>query len=424
MKKLLALSVAAAALFAGGYKIPEQSLKGIALSAANVANASGADAAYYNPANIAFNKDKNFFELTSTFIHLNKVKFKNSNGDVYYSRKEDFALPQFHFASRDINGWRFGFSITYPAGLSKRWDDAIPEAGAKEFTLKTIEFNPVIAKRINNNFAAAIGVRFVKSDGIANILGLKNNGDGTYTPLYSEYLNGDSIDRGWNVAFSYQNDKRDLKVAATFRSKINLTLSGNSSGYYLSDLLLAVNPNLPLKAHSYYVFNTPGKVTVPLPASLNLAIAKTFGKTTVEFTFDRTYWSSYKKLDFDFSDPFVNALFGNPIPKNWKDANTYRIGITHKCSDRLTAMLGYAYDETPVPDSTIDFSLPDSDKNIFSGGITYKLDKNLKIGVSALYTRQKSRNAKVYDRISGQYISGEFSKGGAYLFAFGLKYSY
>ncbi|WP_457564669.1 OmpP1/FadL family transporter [Caminibacter sp.] len=420
MKKTLVLSIAAISLFASGYKVPEQSLNAIALSGAYVANSNGADAAYFNPANMAFNEDKNFFELTSTFIHLNKVKFKNTNGEVYYSRKEDFVVPQFHFSSRNINGWRLGFSITYPAGLSKRWDDTIPEAGAKEFTLKTIEFNPVIAKKINNNFAIGFGIRFVKSDGIANILGLKNAGGGNYLAMYSEYLNGSSVDRGWNAAISYQNDNRDLKIAATYRSKINLTLSGNSSGFYNKYLITGNAADV-----AYVIpFNTKGKVSVPLPAVLNLAVAKTFNNTTVEFVFDRTYWSSYKKLDFDFSDPIVNALFGSPIPKNWKDSNTYRIGLTHKCNEKLTAMVGYAYDETPVPDSTIDFSLPDSDKHIFSAGFKYKLDKNLTFGLSALITKQKKRKASIYDKLSGSYTTGEFQKGGAYLVAFGFNYSY
>ena len=422
MKKSILLSLTATLLLANGYKIPEQSLFGIALSSANIANSNSADSAYYNPANMSFLKDKNYFELTSLFIHLNKVKFKNQNGEIYYSRKEDFALPLFHFVSKDINGFRFGFSITYPAGLSKRWDDVVPEAGAKEFTLKTVEFNPSISKKINNNFSIAFGVRFVKSEGVANVLGLKQNSDGSVTPLYSQYLNGTSFDKGWNVALAYKN--KDIKIATTYRSKINLSLSGKSSGYYLTNLVLAKNPSLPLPANSYISFNTSGKVTVPIPAVFDLAVAKTFNKTTIEVVFERTYWSKYKKLDFDFKDKIVDAIFGNPKPKKWKDENTYRIGITHKCSNKLTAMVGYAYDKTPVPDSTIDFSLPDSDKHIFSAGIKYKLDDRMSIGIAGLYTKQKSRNAKIYDPVSNSYTIGKFEKGGAYLIGIGLNYSY
>jgi len=428
MKKILFLSLSVASvLLANGYKIPEQSLSGMALSAANVANAKGADASYYNPANMVFNRNKNSFELLMTYIHLPKVKFENKDSaEVYYSREENFLIPQFHFASKDYKGWRFGFSITTPAGLSKRWDNVIPQSGAKEFTLKTVEFNPTVAKKINDNFAFGLGIRTIKSEGIANGLGSIKNPDGSITPFYSEYLNGTSTDYGWNAALSYKNEDKNIKAAVTYRSKIDISLSGDASGYY-SKMLATKNPK---DINTFIPFLTAGKVTIPIPAALNIAVAKTFDKTTIEFVFERTYWSSYNNLDFDFTDPTVNAIFGSPIPKNWKDVNTYRIGITHICNEKITAMLGYAYDETPVPDSTIDFSLPDSDKHIFSGGFKYKMDDRMSLGFSILYTKQKSRNASIKDRFTSKllnseiYTNGEFKDGGALLMAFGMDYSF
>ena len=249
-------------------------------------------------------------------------------------------------------------------------------------------------------------------------MGLKSNGDGTYTALYSEYLNGTSFDKGWNAAISYRLN--NSKFAITYRSKVNLSLLGDASGYYNKYLLT----NNPSDISKVIVFNTKGRVTVPIPAVLNIALAQTFNKTTVEFVLDRTYWSSYKNLDFDFNNAYVNAIFGTAKPKNWKDVNSYRFGITHKCTDKLTAMLGYTYDKTPVPDSTIDFSLPDSNKHIFSGGIKYRYDKRMKFGISALYAKQKSRTAKIYDPVSKTYTNGKFEKGGAFLMAFGMDYSF
>ncbi|AZV46955.1 hypothetical protein C3L23_06620 [Nautilia sp. PV-1] len=398
MKKILALSlITSSLLLANGYKIPEQSLNGMALSAANVANAHGADAAYYNPANMVFNPDKNSYEFLMSYIYLPSVKFENSDGSVYNSRKETFLVPQFHFVSKDMGGWRWGVSLTTPAGLSKRWDDPIPQAGAKEFTLKTYELNPSIAIQLNNNAALAFGLRAVKSEGIAN---------GTVPGTYSFYLDGTSTDYGWNVAYSLQNDKRDTKFAITYRSKVDLTLKGNANGYL-----------------GTYLFNTEGRATLPIPAALNVAFAKTFNKTTVEFVFERTFWSRYKELNFDFNDPVVeNSFLGQPKPKYWKNANTYRIGITHQCTEKLTAMLGYSYDNTPIPDSTVDFSLPDSDKNIFSGGLKYKVDDRMSLGFSALYAKQKSRHVTANAALGRP--EGTFSDGGALLMAFGMDYSF
>jgi len=402
MKKFLALSISISFLLANGYKIPEQSTNAIALSSANIANVNSADTAYYNPANMPFLKNKNYFEFLSTYIYLPKVKFDDkTNNKTYYSKEEQFLIPQFHFVSKDYNGYRFGLSFIEPAGLSKRWNDVIPQEQAKEFTLKTFELNPSIAKKITDNLSIAFGVRIVRSKGIAKAL--INN-------YYSYDMNGMSTDLGWNAAIAYH--KNTNKFAITYRSKVHLTLRGYAKGY------------LTLPNGNIYPYNTAAKTSVPIPATLDIAYAKTLNNTTIEVVFERTYWSEYKELDFNFNDPIVESVFGKPHPKNWKDVNTYRIGITHKCTNKLTAMAGFTYDKTPVPDSTLDFALPDSDKYIYSGGLKYKINKNLTLNLSGLYAHQKSRDGRVYDLIAQQYTYGTFSKGGAYLLAIGLDYTY
>ena len=78
MKKIVLLSVLASSLtFGSAYKLPEQSLDGTALSAANVASCDGADCAYYNSANIAFlDPNKSYIEAGLTYIHLPSIEFK------------------------------------------------------------------------------------------------------------------------------------------------------------------------------------------------------------------------------------------------------------------------------------------------------------------------------------------------------------
>ncbi|WP_407927409.1 OmpP1/FadL family transporter [Helicobacter vulpis] len=64
---------------ANGFKISEQSLNGTALNSAYIAGARGADASYYNPANMGFNNDwgenESEFEITSTVINIPAFKF-------------------------------------------------------------------------------------------------------------------------------------------------------------------------------------------------------------------------------------------------------------------------------------------------------------------------------------------------------------
>ncbi|WP_231563870.1 hypothetical protein [Sulfurospirillum cavolei] len=92
------LSLCAASLLASGYRIPEQSLNSVSLSAAYVASANGADASYYNPANMAFMAQGAYSEVALTYINLPQVNYDaastisgNADGD---SKEENFLMPK------------------------------------------------------------------------------------------------------------------------------------------------------------------------------------------------------------------------------------------------------------------------------------------------------------------------------------------
>ena len=318
------LSLSAATLLASGYRIPEQSLNSVALSAAYVAGANGADASYYNPANMSFMENGAYTEASLTYINLPKVNYSDTQSSTLSgnSKEEQFLMPNLHYVSPMMGNWRYGLSITAPAGLSKRWDEAFPRASSEEFTLKVIEVNPTASYLINEQFSLGFGLRGVYSEGV-----IRYRGTG-----YQNKMEADSIDFGYNLAMSYKPVK-DLTLAATYRSKVNLTVDGDAE-----TTLGGISRNGGVSTH------------IPLPASLALAAAYTIDKTTAEFVFERTYWSSYDSLDFQFDNAIVeSSSLGAKKLKNWKDVNAYRIGISHQYSDALKLMAGFAIDKSPAP---------------------------------------------------------------------------
>jgi long-chain fatty acid transport protein len=411
VKVVTLLSLSAATLLASGYRIPEQSLNSVALSAAYIAGANGADASYYNPANMSFMENGAFTEVAMTYINLPKVKYTDAqsstlNGD---SKEEQFLMPNLHYVSPMVGNWRYGLSITAPAGLSKRWDEAFQKASSEEFTLKVIEVNPTASYLVNDQFSLGFGVRGVYTDGVVK---------SDYTAAgVSRDLTGDSIDFGYNLALSYKPIK-DLTLAATYRSKVDLTVEGDAT---------LVHPVLTMLGGSYV---GGASVTIPLPASLALAAAYTMDKTTVEFVYERTYWSSYKNLDFNYdttlstfggtSSPY--AAFDAPRPKNWKDSNAYRIGLSHQCTDNLKMMLGFAIDKSPAPDNTLGFELPDSDAKLYSIGFEYKVTQNLKMGLAYLYDDKEDRT--ITSRANSTAPYGTFSDSAAHLVTASFKYKF
>lgn len=396
-------------LMAGGYKIPENSINSTALSAAYVANAHGADAAYFNPASMVFNEDGASFEADLTYIHLSSIDYTDMNGSYPSdsSAKENFYIPSFHYVSPSMGNYRFGLSVVTPAGLSKRWS-VTGKAASEEFTLKTIEVNPSVAYKLNDQFSAAVGARMVYTNG---------NVRSNYAPLggtIARDLGGSSYDFGYNLALHYKPTD-DLALALTYRSNIDLTVKGQAQLNYLGLL-----------------FDGDAKVSVPVPAALNLAAAYTFNdRTTVELVYEKTYWSAYKELDFDYDDtihPTLNAVFGAPLTKDWSDSDTYRIGVTHKLNNTWTLMAGFAIDKTPVPKEYAGFELPDSDAKLYSIGARYQYSDNMNIGFGLLYDSKETLRIKPSDNNTGSptnsYNNAKFEDASAVLLTVGMQYKF
>jgi long-chain fatty acid transport protein len=396
MKRLSLLSVVVAcSLYGGGYKIPEVSTNGAALSAANVACSHGADAAYYNPANMVFMDDKNEIEVDTMYIGLDDVHFQGSGsmaGVNINAESESFIIPSLHFVSAKLGSARVGLSMIVPGGLTKRWKSNPAIRSAEEFSLETLEINPTVAIPLSDNLAVAFGFRMIHSAGIVK---------SSY--VVSRDMEGESWDFGYNFALSYKPTK-SLSMALTYRSKISLDEAGNAKLYSGNNL----------------TYDGGATVSVPLPALLNVALAYTFEtKTTVEFVYERNFWSAYKTLDFNYAGNIGNLTpyFDDPIKKAWKDVSAYRLGITQEL-DKLTLMGGVVIDNSPVPDETLSFELPDSDSVSVSLGARYQVTDSINLGMSALYSMRESRS------VVNDNITGEFSNSDVLIISAGLGYKF
>jgi long-chain fatty acid transport protein len=400
--KGLALSAAASSLaVAGGYKIPEQSINSTALGAAYVAHTMGADTAYYNPANMAFMEDKRYVEGGVTLAHLPSNEYTLIDPYSGESKVEDLPIPYLHYVSRPMDDFRWGVSLTVPGGLTKRWEAQPQKSFAEEFTLKVIELNPSLAYKIADNFSIGGGVRVIYSEGV-----VKSSGE------VSRDMEGDTVEFGYNLAVTYQPTS-DITLAATYRSNIDLEEEGNAKLYSGETL----------------AYNGDASVTVPLPAALNLAMAKTWQERfTLEFVYERTFWSEYEALDFEYGGADIGGLtpyFDAPIPKRWKDTDTFRVGATVKMDNRITAMFGFAIDETPAPLETLGFELPDSDARIFSMGFRYQQNEQLSWGAAFLYDSKEPISMPAGINENPLLANGgSFHEGGAFLTTVGIAYEY
>ena len=408
IKGLTLSAVASSVVMAGGYKIPEQSLNSMALGGAYVAHTTGADTAYFNPANMVFLGEKQYVEGALTLATLPPIDYYG----VAESKRENIVIPSFHYVSAPMGDFRWGVSMTAPAGLTKRWDAQPGKAYSEEFTLKVIELNPSIAYKVSENFSVGAGLRMVYSEGV-----VKSDASGLPIPGVPAGLEpqrdmeGDTIEFGYNLAMTYKPTS-DINLAMTYRSKVDLDEEGTAklSGFGQS-------------------YDGSATVSVPLPAAFNVSVSKTWENTfTLELNYERTYWSAYKTLDFGYNKNiggFLGKSFDDPVDKNWKDTNTFRIGATIVV-DKMTMMMGFALDETPVPDETISFELPDSDAKVFSLGFRYQQTESLSWGAAFLYDSKEPRSVGrgIADNAVIKANGASFSGGGAFLTTVGMAYEF
>ena len=422
MKKKIAITaltvlLAAATAHGSGYRIPEQSANSIALAGAYVAHTMGPDTAYFNPAAMSWQEDAWQVDASLSYVNLKSIKYDDHTNPAKDggSKTENFFPPLLHVVSKDLNNFRVGFSLAYPAGLSKQWDAGFPKCSTEEFTLKVIEANPTIAYKLCEHMSIAAGLRMLYADGT-----VKSYATYPYMAAgtsLSRDMDGQTTEFGYNLALSLR-PMENWNIGVTYRSKVNLNLSS-------SDVRLNYTAG-GVTAASY---NGHGEVSVPVPAVVTVGTSYTIDDTTVEISWDRTFWSKYDHLDFEYSQNFSDSShpyhavfykFDDPVEKNWRNSDCYRIGLTHKCTDRFTAMLGYAIDSNPVPREHIGFEMPDSDAKIYAIGGRYQYSDNLSIGVSYFYCDKESRHATN----TASSIDGEFSEAGAHVANVGFVYKF
>ena len=208
-------------IYANGFKIQEQSLNATALSSAYIAGARGADASYYNPANMGFSNDwgenKSEFELATSLINIPGFNFDvaTTNQGLYSKTTLEFtdsmkgviqgvdkilpglklgdlmkpiilehstpdsqivtggtgdtalAVPKMFYKSRTMHGVTFGGSFVASSGLAMQWAGKGGEF-LQDVFIMMVEASPSVSWTINDRLSFGFGYRVMYAMGSFN----------------------------------------------------------------------------------------------------------------------------------------------------------------------------------------------------------------------------------------------------------------
>ena len=341
---------------AGGIAIHEQSASGQGMSFAGGGTSSmGLSAMFWNPAAVTQTSGMDMethlsLFFPSTEIHTNAVgPLSGSSGNI-----GEFAyIPTSYFAYKINPNWYVGLSITAPYGSGTHPNT--PWAGSiytNEARLKTIDFNPVIGYKFNEQLSIAAGPRILWAF----------NGKFNREPLLpfsaatAGYNSLSDVAWGWSAGLTYK-PLPGTEIALGYRSRVNLTLEGD----------FFVPPPIPVAGK----YSVSGGATTP--DQVNLGIKQRIDdRWTALASVEWTNWSVLQNIVFSGVPPIPGA---NTITFNYRDGWFFAAGLEYKYSAQTTLRGGIAYEISPVTDRVRDVSIPDDNRWWFSLGATHQIDR-------------------------------------------------
>ena len=350
-----------------GFALVQQGTAAMAQGNAFVAEADDPSAIYYNPAGL--NQMKRPQVYLGTFLNYPDREFHGSNGVYSVTRPRLYESGSFYLVYPTNDRVALGLGYFTPFGLGTDW----PASWAGRYIttysrLKTYNVNPVLSLKLTKNLSIAGGVNFLWSD-----VRLRRNTPLIPQPLIDgkSDLSGSGNGIGANFGLLYE-PLQGVKFGLSYRTQIFVHHTGQ-----LQLSLPAFVRGVPR--------SIDGSADLTFPPSLTFGVSvNRFTPFTFDIDATWTGWSTYDGLELKLSKGIpVSGIPANSIlfEKKWHDAWALRFGANWQVKDNMKIRAGYTFDMTPVPNSTFEPQVSDSNRHIFAVGSDLKI-RRLTLGIA------------------------------------------
>jgi len=424
-------------LFASGFALFEHSTKGMGMGGAFVARADDATAVYYNPAGITQLEKFNWSVGVTPIQPV--VNVSDMSGNAWDADDSLVLVPSAHITYQMTDKLWLGAGIFAPFGLATTFDENwAGRYNSHNAEVEGLNLNVNLAYKVNDKLSVAVGIDSLMFDVLleqkilpsavvysqrdAIVAGIVATGLDPYTAdlvFNTQFLapsanladinqevSGNQTKVGFNLAVHFQpNDK--VKMGISYRSGFKYDIAGEAK-------YRDVTPGFILPMESIF-FDAPGNAKIELPEFLYFGLAYAINeKFDFEVDLWQTAWSSYDKIDLTVENGVGHAI----SEKDWSDVWALRMGTEYRFSKSCYGVMGYVYDESPIPDELIDYTLPSNDRQVLSFGVGYKKG-NYSFDASYGYLVAKDRHitARPMDFIFESDIDAT-----AHLFSIGMTY--
>ncbi|WEM43040.1 outer membrane protein transport protein [Photobacterium sp. DA100] len=257
----------------------------------------------------------------------------------------------------------FGTKTEFPDGYGQQFNQQLPNGvtiGPDLFggitDVKSINFGLSAAYRINSQWSLGAGLDIIYGEGKL-VRGRGMSPDPSNSDIVN--IDADGVGYGFNLGAVYELDENN-RFGLSYRYSPTLKVDGDM--YHLLE-----GGNISNE-----------KLEMPLPDMAEFSGYHRLNQQfAVHYSIQWIGWSAFDELKTDAGTP-INTY-------EWQDGWHYAIGGTYYLNNDWTLRAGYMHD-TSAQDKITSISVPDSDRNWFSGGFTYHIDSksNLDVGVTYL----------------------------------------
>ncbi|PST94768.1 aromatic hydrocarbon degradation protein [Photobacterium sp. NCIMB 13483] len=377
---------------AAGFQLAEYSATGLGRAfAGEAAMADNASAQFRNPAMLTYLKG---IQVSAGAIYVDpNIDIDGRHTLFGQTSTSDFAnnaiIPNFYF-SRPLTD-KATIGIAFGTHFGMRTDlgtDFKASMFGNQAEVHTVEINPNLGYKINDQLSVGAGVRYVMASGhfgaaspIA-LPGMIQKGQ------HLKYMEGEDNAWGWQAGTAWQINANN-RIGVSYQSAVKLNLEGHANGVAFDGF----------KNGRY-----AGTLPLELPASAEIASFHQLNdQWAIHASVNWTDWSSFEKLEAD-----IPQLGGNHHIKNeyWKDNYRFAIGTTYQATNKLVLRSGVAYDTSAVDEANRTQTIPETDRTWLSVGAGYAWSENLTFDAGFTYIFAKE--AKMIEQEQEMPILGKF----------------
>jgi long-chain fatty acid transport protein len=395
--------IAPLSLMAGGFEFTTQNPKTAGMGGSIAGYALDGSAVFYNPAAITF-LGKNYFNAGVSIV-IPKTAYLGNAGKAEFITNKKYLPFNFYGTYKIKEQTSIGLSINSPFGNGAEWE---PNWSGRYIIQKskfsTINIQPAIAYKISEIWSFGIGPVIVmgtmqqeKSLPVENAIG-----ESTLR------LDGKGIGFGVNAGIYRQEDK--ISLGLSYRSGSTIRINNGTADFNNIPSSLVLDNTYPISTTFSSEFCVPTVISAGVAYQLKETIL-----LTVDYRFYN--WKSFGAYKIEYN----NFQDLNTTTKN-NLGNSFSIsaGVQIVKSEKISFRGGVGYDQSPMLDGYLDPRMPDADKFIFSGGLSYELKENFSVDGSFTFKDFKERKGSsgASDNFKGTYKSYQ------YIIGVGLQYAF